>query len=114
MQYLDLILTNHVLEKANDRGIRKSEIYETFKHPDNSAKGKTRDSIENTKRFDDYTITVVLKQTESDGWLAVSAWRNPPLPGTRDARQKEAWKKYQKAGLLGKIWYQVKQQLGLY
>ncbi|HVZ66908.1 MAG TPA: DUF4258 domain-containing protein [Patescibacteria group bacterium] len=113
MEYLDLIFTNHALEKANSRGIKKDEIYETFKHPDSSVKGKNKDTLENTKRFDGYNITVILKKTEKNEWLVLSSWRNPPLAGTRDAKQREAWKKAQKAGFWGKMWFALKQQLGI-
>ena len=86
---------------------------ETFKHPNTSRKGKKRDTLENNKRYDSFTITLILKQNEKNEWIALSAWRNPPLTGTRDAKQREAWKKAQKAGFWGKMWYALKQQLGI-
>src|SRR3989344_9198602 len=101
MQYFDLIFTNHLLQKSKERGIRKEDIYETFKHPNTSRKGKKRDTLENNKRYDSFTITLILKQNEKNEWIALSAWRNPPLTGTRDAKQREAWKKAQKAGFWG-------------
>lgn len=112
MHYFGLIFTLHAQEQLKNRGIKISEAWETFKHPDRTQKGKYG-GIELEREYDDYKITVVAIQNKKNEWIIKSVWRNPPLPGTADAKQKEFWKKYNKAGFWGKIWIQIKQQLGM-
>lgn len=111
MKYFDLIFTLHAQEQLINRGIKISEAWETFKHPNRSQEGKYG-GLELEKEFDDYKITVVAKQNPKNEWVVRSVWRNPPLPGTADAKQKTLWKKYNKSGFLGQLWIQLKQQLG--
>lgn len=112
MQYFDLIFTLHSQDQLKNRGIKISEAWETFKHPNRSGKGKYG-GLELEREFDDYKITLVAIQSPKNEWIVKSIWRNPPLPGTADAKQKSIWKKYNKSGILGKIWIMVKQQLGI-
>lgn len=111
MQYIDLIFTNHALEQITNRGVRKEDAYEAFKHPDRAFDGKNG-GTEFHKWFEGYEITVIGKKNEKGEWIAVSTWRNPPMEGTRDASKQSDWKQYKKAGPLGKIFITIKQQLG--
>lgn len=112
MQYFDLIFTNHALDQMTRRGVKKEDSYETFKHPDRSFQGKNG-GTEFHKWFEGYEVTVIGKQNEKGEWIAVSTWRNPPLEGTKDAVRASQWQQYKKAGLWGKIWLNIKQQIGL-
>lgn len=111
MQYFDLIFTLHAHDQLKNRGIKIAEAWKTFKHPIRTQKGK-HGGLEFEHEFDDYKITVVAIQNNKNEWIVKSVWRKPPLSETADAKQKSLWNKDKKAGFLGKIWIQIKQQLG--
>ncbi|OGH19679.1 MAG: hypothetical protein A2868_00525 [Candidatus Levybacteria bacterium RIFCSPHIGHO2_01_FULL_40_15b] len=112
MRYFDLIFTLHSQDQLKNRGIKIAEAWETFKHPIRTQKGRYG-GLEFEHEFDDYKITVVAIQNNKNEWIVKSVWRNPPLLITADARQKQAWKKYSKAGFWAKTWIIIKQQLGI-
>ena len=112
MQYLDLIFTLHAQDQLKNRGVKMEQAWETFKHPTQTTKGRYG-GVEYQREFDGYKITVIAIQNNKNEWIAKSVWRNPPLSGTADAREKSAWGKYKKAGFWGKTWIIVKQQMGL-
>jgi hypothetical protein len=95
------------------RGVKQTMALQTFQSPDQTFQGKNPGTIEYEKKFGSSTLTLIAKQNEQKEWIILSGWIDPPLPGTADAKKKEAWKKYKKAGFWGKVWYQLKQQLGL-
>lgn len=109
--YGGFIWTRHAIEQLIERGVAQEKAWETIKHPDSTKKHKGAVKFE--KEFGSATITVVAKQNKEHSWVVVSSWMNPPLPGTEDARKKEAYKRSLKSGFWGKLWYSVKQQLGL-
>ena len=111
MQYIDLIFTNHALEQATNRGVRKEEAYETFKNPTRQFAGRNG-GTEFHKWFEGFEVTVIGKKNEKGQWVAISCWRNPPLPGTKDAAKNAKWHEYKKAGFWGKIWINIIRQLG--
>ncbi|OGH16754.1 MAG: hypothetical protein A3C30_00225 [Candidatus Levybacteria bacterium RIFCSPHIGHO2_02_FULL_40_18] len=113
MQYFDLIFTLHAQEQMRNRGIKMEQAWEVFKHPMRTNIGKYKETKEFEREFDDFKITVVAHQNKKNEWVVRSVWRNPPLPGSPDAKQEETWKRYKKAGFWGKILIQIKQQLGL-
>ena len=113
MQYFDLIFTLHSQRKLTERGIKMEDAYEAFKHPTHKKRGKFGDNFMFEREFPDFKLTVVARQNMKNEWVAKSAWRNPPLSGTADAREKETWKKYNKAGFFGQLWIQFKQQIGI-
>ena len=113
MQYFDLVFTLHSQKKMSERGVKMEDAYEAFKHPTHERKGKYGDTYMFERVFPDFKLTVVARQNMKNEWVVKSVWRNPPLPGTPDARDKKQWKKYNKAGFLGQLWIQFKQQLGL-
>ncbi len=112
-EYSGLILTNHAQEQLVKRGIKKEMVWETWNNPDHSAPGKKIGTEEFRKKFENHTVTVIAKHNEKHEWIVVSCWIDPPLPGTRDARQKQAYKNYQKAGFWKKMLLTVKSQLGM-
>lgn len=95
-----------------ERGITQDQLYETYKHPDTSGDA-ARGGLENKKKFGDYKVTLIYKLNELNQPVVLSCWMDPPLPGTRDAKIKENWVKYKKAGFWGKIWYTLLHQIGM-
>ncbi len=112
MQYFDLIFTLHAQKQLKERGIKISDAWETFKHPTRNKKGKYGGLVFE-REFEEYKISVAAVQNQKNEWVVKSAWRNPELPGTEDAKRKAVWKKYNKSGFLGQLWIQLKQQIGL-
>jgi hypothetical protein len=110
--YGGLIWTNHVLRRLDERGLHQEAVAQTFRYPDKSFKGKERDTTEFQKKFDYSTVTVIAKQNQNNEWLVLSAWVDPPVPGTRDAKKKDAYRAYQRAGFWGKLWRITLRQLG--
>lgn len=109
-RYQNLIFTNHALGRLSERGFTKEMAYQTFSNSDKKTVGKNG-GTEFVKKFGAQTITVVSKQNEKYEWIVLSCWIDPPLPGTRDERLKEDYKKYQKAGFWGKIFLTIKRQI---
>lgn len=111
-EYRGLIFTNHVLTRMNERGMSQEQIWETYTAPD--LQDKVKDADRRSKRFGEHSITIVFKYNEKHEPILLSAWMDPPLPGTKDALQKEWWNKYKKAGTLGKIWLTFIKQVNGY
>ncbi|HSW88135.1 MAG TPA: hypothetical protein VLG12_03155 [Candidatus Saccharimonadales bacterium] len=111
--YGGIIWTNHAKERLINRGVDQSRAAETFQSPDKTSSGKNPGTMQYEKKFGNSTITLIAKQNEYKEWIILSGWIDPPLPGTADAKKKEAWKKYKKSGFWGKFWYLLKQQLGI-
>ena len=109
----DLIFTNHALERIIDRKMTKDIVLQTFSSPDSRIKGKKPDTTEFVKRFGSSVVTLIAKQNERNEWIALSAWIDPPYPGTKDYKEKERYRSYQKAGFWRKFWLTLLSQLGL-
>ena len=109
-RYRNIIFTNHALSRLSERGFTQAMAYETFSNSDTQIESKNG-GTEFQKKFGGQTITVVAKQNEKYEWIILSCWIDPPLPGTRDSRLKADYKKYQKAGLWGKIFLTIKRQI---
>ena len=111
--YAGAIWTNHAQERLLNRGVSQTMAAETFQNPDTTSSGKNPGTIHYEKKFDSSTVTLIAKQNERKEWIIISGWIDPPLPGTKDFKKKQDWKQYQKAGFWGKVWYHLKQQLGI-
>jgi len=113
MNYKDIMLSDHALTQMKARGLDAEEVWQTYKHPTDYQKGK-EDTFHFKKVFDQgFTVTLIGVQTKRNNWLIVSAWREPPLPGTADAKRRKQWKIFNKAKFWGQLWIQIKQQLGI-
>ena len=113
MYYKDLIITDHGLEQLKARKLDLEQIWKTFKYSDHNKKGKKANTFEYKKAFDGFTITLIVVQNERFEWVLVTAWREPPLPGTKDAAKRARYKKFQKAGPFGKLFILILEQFGL-
>lgn len=109
-EYQGLIFTNHALDRMKQRGISQQQVWETHKFPDFQDESKNN-ATERRKRFGDATVTIIYKHNERHETIIVSVWMDPPLPGSRDAKEKEWWQKYKKAGFWGKLWLQFMKQI---
>lgn len=107
-----VIWTNHALERLHQRKLPQHIAFSAFQQPDTRVNGKKAGTIELQKQIGASTITLIIRQNEQREWLILSAWIDPPLPGTMDHKKHEDWKKYKKSGFWGKIWYTMKRQLG--
>lgn len=111
--YKNLIWTNHAILRMRDRGLSQDMATQTFIHPDKKIKGKTYGSFEYQKYFKNSLVTLIAKQNEKNQWIVISAWIDPPLPGSRDAKEKERYRNYQKSGFWGKLWLVFRRQIGI-
>lgn len=110
--YGGVIWTNHALERLGQRGLSQEMAWEAYRNPDVSERGKNPGTTESRKRFGNSTVTIISKQNDRREWIILSCWIDPPLPGTEDYRKREAYNKYRRAGLWGKIWLTLRKQLG--
>jgi hypothetical protein len=111
--YGGLIFTHHALQRLEERQFSQHMVVETFHRPDSRHSAKQAGAYEYRKQYDQSTVTVIAKQNDRSEWVVLSCWIDPPLPGTKDWKQKQNWKAYQRAGFWGKVWITIKQQLGL-
>lgn len=111
-RYQGLIFTNHALDRMRERGITHQDIWETYKSPDIQDE-KKNNAVMRSKKFGKKEVSVIFKHSAQNEVIIVSCWMEPPIPGSRDAREKEWWKKYQKAGFWGKLWLQFIKQISL-
>lgn len=117
MYYKGAIWTNHVLDRLKERGLSQDKAGEVFLHPEKRFKGKQLDTVEYKKHFGNSLVTLIVKQNEKKEFIVISAWIDPPLPGTKDAKKKEKWlaykEKYHNASFWGKVYLTFKKQIGL-
>jgi hypothetical protein len=107
-----IIWTKHVLIRLSERGLTRQRVQNTIMQPDTIHEGKGRRVKEYRKKDGRAMITVILKVTDDDSLLIVSAWIDPPLPGTKDAKKKERYRIYQRAGFWRKCWMVILRQIG--
>lgn len=108
--YKNLIFTNHALTRLSQRRIEKEAAFGAFANPDKKEK-KGDGTTTFVKKIDKHTVTILAKQNEKSEWIALSAWIDPPIPGTKDEKLKLEYRKYQKSGFWGKLFYIVKKQI---
>lgn len=111
--YGGIIWTNHALDRLKRRGLTQDIAAEAFKYPDRTFQGKRAGTHEYQKRIGQSLVTLITTQNEKNEWIVLSAWIDPPLPGSADAKEKESYKRLQKASFLGKFWYTLLRQIGL-
>jgi len=110
--YGGVIWTNHAIERLHQRKLPQHIAFLAFQSPDVRLPGKQSGSTELQKQYQSSTITLIVKQNGNNEWLIISAWIDPPLPGTEDFRKQQYRKDLKSAGILGKLWLTLKHQLG--
>lgn len=108
-----LIFTTHLKERIAQRKLSAVQIEQTIYSPDKTGKGKEYGTTEYVKRFGSQTLTLIAKKSPEGEWIAISAWIDPPYPGTNDAWKKDLWRKSQKAGFWGKWWITFRRIIGI-
>lgn len=111
--YRGLIFTNHALQRLDERRFPIAMAADTFNQPDASGPAKQPGAVEFRRQFGTSTVTVIAKQNERREWIVLSCWIDPPLPGTKDYKQRQRYHAYRKAGFWRKIWLTILSQLGL-
>jgi len=94
--YGGAIWTNHALERLLQRGLSQDMAFQAFSTPDKSFAGKQTGTTEFQKQFGIHKVTIIAKPNEKREWIILSAWIDPPMLGTQDARKQESYKKFQK------------------
>lgn len=112
-RYGGIIWTNHAIERLHARKLPQDVAYRAFETPDARMKGKRNGALELQKQYQDLTITLIVKKNPQGEWLVISAWVDPPFPGTEDHRKQTYWQAMQKAGFWRKIFLTLKHQIGL-
>lgn len=112
-RYGGIIWTNHALKKLKERGLYQDIALQAFKYPDKTFQGKKEGTFEYQKRVDKSFVTIIATKNENDEWIVISAWIDPPLPGSIDYKKREEYRNYQKASFWGKLFLTFKKQIGL-
>lgn len=73
----NVIWTNHVLERLNQRGIKQGDAWATWKRPDSSRYSSQKGAWVYQRRFDSQMIEVVAKKNDTGQWLILSVWQKP-------------------------------------
>lgn len=107
-----LIWTDHAIERLHQRKLPQDIALLAFTAPDNQIPGKNPGSIELQKNYRNSLITLIVKKNERDEWIVISAWIDPPLPGTEDHRKQTYWKGMKRGGFWRRLWLTFKHQLG--
>lgn len=108
-----VIFTNHAKARMQERRLSETLATQALLHPDRQHPGKKAGTTEFVSRFDGSTVTVIAFRNDQQEWVVVSAWIDPPFPGTKDARKRERYREYQLAGWQKKLWMTVLKQLGV-
>lgn len=110
--YGGIIWTNHALEKLKNRGFTQDFALRAFKYPDRTIQGKKKNTFKYQKKIEESKVTIIATKNEKNEWIIISAWIDPPLPGSIDYKKQEEYKKYQKSSFWGKLLFTFKKQLG--
>ena len=73
-KYLDIIFTNHAINRLHNRDISQSDAWEVFKHPDRIIDGKIVGSKKFYKNLNGKKIEVVAQPNEKGEWVVFSCW----------------------------------------
>lgn len=111
-RYGGLIWTNHAMKRLKERGLSQEDAWYAYRHPDSTSKDSENNSIKYEKKVHDSMISIIIKENEKRELIVLSCWIDPPMSGSHAQREKEEYKKYKKASVIGKIVYLVKKQLG--
>ncbi len=98
-----IIFTNHARERIRERSFDESAVVETVGKPDSVSAGKQTGTLEYTRKYGVSRVTVIVKENEKNEKVILSCWIDPPMPGTKDARKKARYLRYQKASILERV-----------
>lgn len=100
---MHLAYSTHLGQRLKERKISRSQVDLTIRQPDSVE--PSRDGKRYKRAFGNQILTAVVTTTRSNQLIVVSAWIDPPHPGTKDARKKALYQRYRSAKGLAKWWY---------
>ena len=106
-----IIWTKHAEERNKERQITQNWIESTINNPDDFSEIEGG-RIKSNKNFGKHTVTVITAKTDSGKYLILSAWANPPMPGTSDHKNSTYYKIIKKSSGFKKFWITLRSQLG--
>lgn len=109
--YGNLIWTAHALQRLRDRQCSQDLALKTFHSPDRISNGKKWGTQEYKKTSGSHTITLIATKNQDNDWVVLSAWVDPPFPGSTDIQKKQRYQQYRRAGPWGKLWMHALKQL---
>lgn len=109
--YGGLIWTNHAMDRMSERYLKQDYAWQAYKYPDQSHE-QGDGKIQYRKRFEERLVTLIVKQNERREFIVLSAWVDPPFPGTKDHKKKERYHAFKKASFWGKVWHGILGQMG--
>lgn len=109
--YGGYIWTNHALDRLYERRCPQDYALQAVLYPDEAFPGKRPGTSEYRKKIGAHTITLIVTTTENNEPLVISAWADPPFPGSADFSKKNRYQQYRKAGFWGKMWMHVLKQV---
>ena len=109
-QYHGIIWTNHALERLGQRGLSQEIAWQTIRYAERSNPSQNG-GTKFERRFDKSTVTVIAKKNERGEWIVLSNWIDPPLYGTEDHKNREAYKQYKKASGIKKFFLALIKQI---
>lgn len=110
--YGGAIWTNHAIDRMRDRGLTQEQAWVAFRNPDSQNDGKNKGSKEFKKKIGESLVTLIANQNEKKEWIVISAWIDPPLPGSSDFKKNQQYKEYKNASFLRKFWISFLRQVG--
>lgn len=109
-----IVLTHHAIERLRERQLSENWVEQTVLSPLAQHRGKNRGTREFIRRFGPSQVTVVAYQNKRQEWVVVSAWVDPPVPGTKDYFRRQRYLRYQAAPWWQKFAMLALKQLGIW
>ena len=111
MEYKGFIWTNHIIDRLKDRKIPQGLVVQAIQTPDSTF--EKDGATQYQKQLGKQKISVIVKKNERNESIILSAWVNPPNPGTADFREKKRYQASKKASFIKKFWFTFLNQVGL-
>jgi hypothetical protein len=107
-----IIWTKHAIERNKERQITVSLVEKTINSPDKSFP-QEEGKIKYVKDFGKQTVSAVTTKTDHGEYLILSAWIDPPNPGTANYKKEGFRMKMKNAGTLKKFWLTLRNQINI-
>ena len=107
-----IIWTKHAIERNRERQVTVSWVESTINSPDQNF-SEEDGKIKYTKAFGKQTVSVITAKGSNGEYLVISAWIDPPNPGTADYKREEYEKQIKKAGTIRKFLITFLHQIGI-
>lgn len=108
---MKIVWTNHAKQRAKERKIDLEQIESAVASPDKTEPNE-KGGVRYQKRVGKQSFIALVKENERGEKVIVSAWVNPPNPGTRDEIYKKRYNEAQKSSWIKKLWLTFLNQAG--